>query len=304
LQRKGAMSFLRDRVLRLGVPFTIAAALIAPIAYYPAYLTTTPLPTVSGYVRAWFSFGDWPAGPAWFIWLLLAFDCVAAGLYGLTPRWGESIGRLTSRASQRPAAFFALLVGISAAVYIPMSLAFTSMAWAALGPFTFQTSRLFHYFVYFLAGVGVGAWGIERGLLASGGKLARRWWLWLLRAPLAYAVVVAIVVAAMASPARITLWTITGGLAFAISCAASGFAFLALFVRFAKKPRPMFDSLRDNAYGIYLVHYAFVAWVQYALLPASMSGLAKGSLAFLGALVLSWGFVATIRRIPAVARVI
>ena len=161
LQRKGAMSFLRDRVLRLGVPFAVAAALIAPIAYYPAYLTATPSPSVTGYLRAWFSFRDWPAGPAWFIWLLLAFDCVAAGLYALSPKWGESIGRLTSGASRRPAAFFALLVGVSAAVYIPMSLAFTSHAWAALGPFTFQTSRLFHYFVYFLAGIGVGAWGIE-----------------------------------------------------------------------------------------------------------------------------------------------
>jgi len=30
----------------------------------------------------------------------------------------------------------------------------------------------------------------------------------------------------------------------------------------------------------------------------------KGSVAFLGALALSWGFVAAIRRIPAVARVI
>ncbi|HLN00610.1 MAG TPA: acyltransferase [Bryobacteraceae bacterium] len=304
LQRKGAGSFLRDRVLRLGLPFAVAAALLAPIAYYPAYLTATHSPSVAGYLRAWFSFRDWPAGPAWFIWLLLAFDGVAAGLYALSPKWGESIGRLTSRASRRPVAFFALLVGVSAAVYISMSLAFTSYAWAALGPFTFQTSRLFHYAAYFLAGVGVGAWGIERGLLAPDGKLARRWWLWLIAALPAYAVVVAIVIAAAVQPSRMTLWTTVGGFAFAVSCATSGFAFLALFVRFAKKTRRVFDSLRDNAYGIYIVHYAFVAWVQYALLPASMSGLVKGSVAFLGALALSWGFVAAIRRIPAVARVI
>jgi peptidoglycan/LPS O-acetylase OafA/YrhL len=304
LQRKGSASFLRDRVLRLGLPFAVAAALIAPIAYYPAYLTSTASPAVSGYLRAWFSFRDWPAGPAWFVWLLLAFDCVAAGLYALSPTWGDSIGRLTSGAARRPVVFFASLVAVSAAVYIPMSLAFTSMAWAALGPFTFQTSRLFHYFVYFLAGIGVGASGIECGLLAPDGKLARRWWLWLLRAALAYALVVAIVITAFASPAQKTLWTVVGGFAFALSCAASGFGFLAIFVRFAKKPRRVFDSLRDNAYGIYLVHYAFVAWVQYALLPASMPGLAKGSIAFLGALALSWGFVAAIRRIPALARVI
>lgn len=35
LARKGAAGFLRDRVLRLGVPFVIAAALIAPLAYLP-----------------------------------------------------------------------------------------------------------------------------------------------------------------------------------------------------------------------------------------------------------------------------
>lgn len=304
LRRKGPGAFLRDRVWRLGLPFAVAASLIAPIAYYPAYLASTASPTVGGYLRAWFSFHDWPAGPAWFIWLLLAFDCVAAGLYALRPKWGESIGRLTSSAARRPAAFFVLLVAVSAAVYIPMLLTFTAMAWAALGPFTFQTSRLFHYFVYFLAGIGVGAWGIERGLLAPDGKLVRRWWLWLIRAVPAYFAVVAIVIAATVSPARMILWTTVGGFAFALSCATSGFAFLALFVRFANKPRKVFDSLRDNAYGIYLVHYAFVAWVQYALLPASMPGVIKGSIAFLGALALSWGFVAALRRIPAVARVI
>jgi|SRR5579872_6092179 len=304
LLRKGAGSFVRDRAKRLGLPFLASAALVAPIAYYPAYLAATPSGSVTGYMRAWLSFPDWPAGPAWFVWLLLAFDCAVAGWYALSPKFGEAIAKLTSGASQRPSVFFALLVGVSAAVYIPMSLAFTPMAWAALGPFTFQTSRLFHYFVYFLAGIGVGALEIERGLLAPDGKLARRWWLWLVRAPLAYAVVITIVIAAMAAPARMTLWTTIGGFAFALSCATSGFACLAVFVRFAKKPRRIFDSLRDNAYGIYLLHYAFVAWVQYALLPASMPGLVKGVIAFLGALALSWGTVAALRRIPSVRRVI
>ncbi len=303
LKRKGAAQFLRDRALRLGVPFLAAAALIAPLAYYPAYLQATQSPTVSAYLRAWLSFRDWPAGPAWFIWLLLAFDCVAAALYRLSPKWGEAASRLSSQAGRRPFAFFAWLVAVSAAVYIPMSLAFTPYAWAALGPFTFQTSRLLHYFVYFVAGIGVGAWGIDRGLLAPEGKLARRWWLWLLRSQLAYLVVVAIVIAAAVAPARMILWTTVGGFAFALSCAASGFAFLALFARFAKKPQRVFDSLRDNAYGIYVVHYAFVSWVQYALLPASMPGFAKGLTAFTGALALSWGFVAALRKIPGVRRV-
>jgi hypothetical protein len=61
---------------------------------------------------------------------------------------------------------------------------------------------------------------------------------------------------------------------------------------------------QHGAYGMYLVHYAFASWLQYFLLPASMSGLVKGAVAFLGTVVLSWGAVAGLRRIPAVARVI
>jgi hypothetical protein len=39
-------------------------------------------------------------------------------------------------------------------------------------------------------------------------------------------------------------------------------------------------------------------------LPAQLSGLAKGSLVFLGTVLLSWGTTAALRRIPAVRRVI
>ena len=66
----------------------------------------------------------------------------------------------------------------------------------------------------------------------------------------------------------------------------------------------MWDSLTANAYGIYLVHYAFVSWSQYSLLKTALPAIAKGSLVILGALALSWGTVAALRRIPAGARVI
>jgi hypothetical protein len=45
--RKGVGGFLRDRLLRLGLPFVVAAAVIAPLAYYPTYLLM-PAPGGSG----------------------------------------------------------------------------------------------------------------------------------------------------------------------------------------------------------------------------------------------------------------
>jgi hypothetical protein len=85
LERKGAAGFLRHRVFRLGVPFVIAAALIAPLAYYPTYLLRGTSTGLAGFWHQWRSLGDWPAGPAWFIWVLLAFDCLAAALLVLIP---------------------------------------------------------------------------------------------------------------------------------------------------------------------------------------------------------------------------
>jgi peptidoglycan/LPS O-acetylase OafA/YrhL len=304
LQRKRAGAFVRDRVVRLGIPFAVAAAVIAPLAYYPTYLTTPSHAGVAGFWQQWSALGNWPAGPAWFIWVLLAFDLLAAALFLVLPKWGEVLGRMTAGASRRPAAFFGVLLAVSAIAYIPMELKFNGFAWASWGPFVFQTSRIIHYFVYFMLGAGVGAVGIGKGLLANEGKLPHRWILWAAAALVAFSAESVVVLVSLSPHASPRAWEVAADCGFVLSCAATSFAFLALFVRFARSRSKIWDSLTANAYGIYLVHYAFVSWLQYSLLKAALPAIAKGSLVILGALALSWGTVATLRRIPAVARVI
>src|SRR5215831_9799863 len=123
LQRKKTGGFLRDRTLRLGIPFLGAAAIIAPLAYYPAYLQIGQH-GLSGFVHQWLSLGVWPTGPAWFVWLLLAFDFVAAGSYFFKPNWAEVAGRFLSRFSNKPFMFLGYLIAISAAVYLPLAIKF------------------------------------------------------------------------------------------------------------------------------------------------------------------------------------
>ena len=120
----------------------------------------------------------------------------------------------------------------------------------------------------------------------------------------AFGLAVAITVITMTSHMGSQLWIAIGGLSFVLSCAASSFAMLAIFLRFARPRVPLWDSLSDNAYGIYLVHYAFVSWLQYAMLPAPLGAPAKGAIVFLAALALSWFTAALLRRVPAIARVI
>jgi len=305
LRRKGAGTFVRDRMVRLGIPFLVAAAIVAPIAYYPTYLETGGH-GLTDYARAWMAFGDWPTGPAWFIWVLLAFDLAAAALFAVMPDFGVVIGRLASNARTHPVRFYLLLAGLSAAAYIPMALIYDPMSWTSIGPFQFQTSRPFHYAVYFLAGIGVGASGIDRGLLAPDGILARHWGRWLAWGLGAFFLSAVFVIIVMTRRGAIspTVVGVVGGAAYAITCGALSFSFLALFVRFANHRRSIYDSLSDNEYGMYLIHYMFVSWMQLAILALALPAIGKGLMAFAVVLLLSWGSSAAIRSIPGVARVV
>ena len=157
---------------------------------------------------------------------------------------------------------------------------------------------------YFLIAIGVGATAMSRGFFARDGKLARRWPLWTTAMVLVYFALAAAFITMISGVGKSLPWGPLLGVLWVLSCAASSFGFMSFFARFATKRRAVFDSLTDNAYGMYLIHYAFVSWLQYALLPASLSAFVKGVVVTIGTILLSWGTTAALRRIPAVARVI
>ena len=49
----------------------------------------------------------------------------------------------------------------------------------------------------------------------------------------------------------------------------------------------MSSYLSANAYGLYLVHYVFIVWLQYALVAAPLFAIVKAAVVFGGALALS-----------------
>jgi len=305
LSRKGTAVFFFDRVLRIGLPFALVVALLMPAALYPTYLHTAVAPGLIAYWRHWLALPFWPSGPVWFLWLLLLADIAAVGLHNLTPRWGETLVRLSSGAGAHPARYFAGLLTVSALAYIPLAVIFTASQWFQYGPFGFQLSRPLHYAVYFFAGAGIGACGIERGLLAANGRLAQRWAVWLVAALGLFLLWLSVTALIMPDPASAPLGLqILDDLSFVAACLGSCFFMLAVFLRFAMKHWPVFDSLRNNAYGMYLLHYAFVVWLQYAMLPVGLPAILKASIVFGGTLLLSWSTTSAIRCVPAVAQII
>ena len=191
-----------------------------------------------------------------------------------------------------------------------MHLAFGDVSWLELGrfPLPIQTSRILLYTAYFLVGVGVGAINLRAGLLADSGELAKRWPVWLAFAVAFYGAILVLVyahhnwVADFDSPPL--LWKVGYGLAFAMYSAAMAFTVSAVFLRFAKFSWRLLDALQPAAYGIYLLHYIFIIWLQYAVYDYSLSAGVKFAIVFAGTLSMSWVLTVILRKIPVVARMI
>ena len=288
LKRKGGRSFLSDRFLRIGLPLVVVVALVMPVAYYPAYVVTAADPSVTAFWQHWRALPFWALGPQWFLCQLLALNALGVLLHTYAPQATERLGRLAACAHDQPHKFFVGLAAVSALVYLPLALIYTPWVWTNFGPFSFQTSRPLHYLVYFFAGYAVGAHGLERGLLSAGGALARRWVWWVAAAFAGFF--------AWAGPTSLTLdgrqapliVQIASDIGFAIACAAGSFFLLAVCLRFATQRHWALDSLSGHAYSMYLNHYIFVVWLQFAVLELGLLAVGKAAIVFLGTFVLSW----------------
>jgi hypothetical protein len=314
LQRKGTGWFLRDRFWRLGLPFAVCALVLMPVAYYAIELRAHPDVSFTAFWWGTITVGPWPSGPAWFVWVLLALDVLAAIIYRAAPGLVEAVGRLSLASFARPGRFFWALLIASTIVYVPAVLYFGAARWFAVGPVAIQASRILLYLVYFLAGVGVGAVPFDRGLLAAGGGLARRWPVWLAATIAPYACIVVLIYvkhAVLPDLNHQPLWWQTAyALAFVSYSAAQTFNILALFLRFDNDGRSILDPLRDSAYGIYLIHYVPVLWLQYLLYDYSfspemqLSAVIKAVIVLVLTLASSWAATVALRRIPGATRVL
>jgi surface polysaccharide O-acyltransferase-like enzyme len=100
------------------------------------------------------------------------------------------------------------------------------------------------------------------------------------------------------------LWQVGYGPAFATFSAAMAFVVPAIFLRFAGSGWRLLDALQPSAYGVYLLHYIFIIWLQYAVYDYSLSAGVKFAIVFAGTLAMSWALTVMLRRISVVAGMI
>jgi len=314
LTRRGAAEYLRRRAWRLGVPLLISIFVLIPIAYYASFLRYhLPGTTDFNFFHCWWhsiTIGPWPSGQSWFLWVLLVLDIIAAAIWSMAPKILAALGRLIATLRDRPMTAFVAFQILSIVSYLPMHLAFGDGAWFEPGhyPFPIQTSRILLYPAYFFTGVGIGAVSLRAGILAENGEIAKRWPFWLAFAVLFYGTILLLVyahhnwIANFASPAL--WWKVAYGLAFASYSAAMAFTVPATSLRLAHSILKLLDAMQPSAYGIYLLHYMFIIWLQYIVYDPPWPAFVKFAIVFTGTLGGSWVLTVLLRKIPVVARMI
>ena len=308
LGHKSPATFFRDRLLRLGLPFAIAAFTVIPIAYYAIALRQHPDLSFSQFYWKTITVGPWPSGPIWFVWVLLTFDLTASLLYRISPRLLDPINRLSQRGFEKPAEFFLFLLAVTAIVYVPARVYFGPSKWFEFGPFDVQASRVLLYAAYFFIGAGIGAANVNRGLLSADGRLAKSGWGWVIATLVPYCllwVLIYIKREILGNPPGLPDWyEASYGLFFVAFSAAILFAILAFFLRFKRSGFSLLDPMQGDAYGMFLVHYPIVLWLQYWLFDFDLPAIVKALVAFVGTVALSWAATAALRKIPGATKVL
>ena len=194
------------------------------------------------------------------------------------------------------------MLAVTATLYIPWRVYWGAGSWFEFGPFSVQHGRVLLYASYFFFGAGIGLMNLDRGLLAADGQLAKRAGAWTIPALIPYClmwVMIFVKREILGNPVRLPDWhEAIYGLFFAAFSVAIMFTILSFFLRFKKSGFSILDPMQPDAFGMFLVHYPIVLWLQYWMFDFNIPAFAKASIAFVLTTAFSWAVTRALRQIP------
>jgi hypothetical protein len=310
LQRKGTRGFVRDRLLRLGVPFVVFVAVVWPVLLYALY---RPLGHVSGSFLAETRLNIPDTGPAWFVGVLLLLSLLYAAWAAARPHRTTALDphRTTALGPHRTAglcrrpltvvSLAALATAIAAASFvIRLGIPYASEAPLDLNEWQWpECAGLF--------GLGVVAAG-HGWLEAVPRALARRCGQVTVATALAAAAYTG-----LAGALGMDFEALTGGLRWqsalfaVLEGALTVFGsvwLLALAQRRLARPRRHGTELARWSYPAFLVQGLPLLALAAALRPAPVPAEVKALVVAAGGVVASFALAALLVRVPGVRRVV
>lgn len=303
LAKRGGASFVKERLVRLGVPVLLYVFVVHPIAAYVLldHGGSQGLAAGATYLR-YLAELRWvgSTGPLWFAQALLAFCLAYAAYRSVRPRrFRAGSGVATSHGPRTCTLAWIVLATGAAAFAIRLVFPIGSAV------LNLQFSFFASYLALFLLGIDAG----ERGWLEA--FLERRG-MQLFRFTLAVGIP-AWIVLMIAGGALTGAIPIEGGMrwqsfayAFWEAFVAVGFSLgiAALFRKYFDRETKFTRVLSANAFGVYVFHAPLLIAVSLLLRSADAPMLAKHLVAAPTAFAVSLGFTALVRLVPPARRLL
>lgn len=304
VNRKGTLEFVKDRFIRLFIPFLFIGTPLMLLAYFPSFYLARNSTDIIAYIKDFFTVESWPVGPPWFIWVLFLFNLIFALVYkqliNLLNHFEVKIKIVKTYH------YILILFTLTWLLYVPAAYYFGIGTWFGIGPFDFQLSRIAQYFGYFIIGIVIGHYDFNNNIFSNHSKLVSKWWMWSSLSLLLYSFLTI-------APPRLTKMVIDSSISeltgwmiyltlYSATCTISTIAFLTIFRRWMKTENCIWNSLINNAFLIYLTHYIFITWVQFSLLSINLSAFTKFVITFSTTLVLSWLLSYLLKKIKIINR--
>lgn len=291
--RKGAGRFLKDRLIRLGIPLALYAWVIRPLWYFYTF-------KVSGSFWNWYAgdyfryFGYIGGGPLWFIEVLLIFALFYALYRTIRPRPVERIPD-TVFPRERWIILFAFLLGIASFVvrlWFPRDTSITEL--------NLQLANFPQYISLFILGLVA----YPRNWFATlPDKTARRWMI----VALALSVLPLLVgfdTNPQADGGTEMIFDLISAWWESFMCVAMCMTVLYLFRRFFNQQGRLAGWSSRNAYAAYLIHEPVITSIALAIANVALYPLLKFALMGLVTVPLTFLLSALIRKIPYTDRVL
>ena len=292
IKKKGVISFITDRFKRLFLPFLILGTMFMLIAYFPSYYLAHGNTDILFYIKDFFTIEKWPVGPPWFLWMLFLFNLIFALFHSVFKKTGARVQKAVCLSGNHPVLLLLVLSVITWILHTPVAYLVGQGTWTGIGPFDFQLSRILLYFGYFSLGILIGSTDFSNGIFSRESSVVRNWKLWIIASIGIYALLTVIqrplVKMVTAHQMRESFAWMIYYTIFAVSCASSSLAFLTGFRKSVTTGSRWMNSLSENAYMIYLIHYIFITWMQFLMLKLDLPATLKFAFVLISALSLSW----------------
>ncbi|MDL4839894.1 acyltransferase family protein [Aquibacillus rhizosphaerae] len=283
LIKKGATPFLKDKIVRLGIPYLVGLILLSPIA---SYIAARSWGNDEGFFKYWiFEFyksQNISQFHLWFIGVLLLFFILLSLVYVIcsvrVKSAGITKGQLTFRS-------IVLFIAVTTGFYFVVNQFINEASFTNLYIINFQGVMLLVYAAYFLLGIHA----YQKDWFKTGYR--PRIIPWFVTYVISIIIYIAFVVYESTVPdiANFSVVNLLLVLSFNISIFSAVFVLLALFQRFADKSTPFTKRISISRYSIYIFHYVVVYALIYATNHISLPVFAEYGLVLALSILLSWG---------------